>query len=37
MTAADALLRAEPAGYPQAFARVMDEMRTIEEQARATP
>ncbi len=32
-----ALLHAEPAGYPLAFRRVMDEMAAIEEQARATP
>ena len=32
-----ALLHAEPAGYPLAFRRVMDEMAAIEEQARANP
>ena len=32
-----ALLHAEPPGYAAAFQRVMDEMRAIEEQARANP
>ena len=33
----ESLLHAEPAGYPLAFRRVMDEQAAIEEQARANP
>ena len=32
-----AVLHSEPPGYEAAFLRVMDEMRDIEEQARAAP
>ena len=32
-----AVHHADPPGYREAFYRVLDEMRAIEEQARATP